>query len=107
MAPGVPLGQHSTDPRSGVTRRHHRYPETFQRAFKRGLHAVGVDQAASPHTLRHCFATHLLASGSDTRTVQDLLGHSDVSTTMIDTHALKLGGGAERSPLDQWPMARG
>ena len=82
-------------------RRHHLYDQGFQRAFKRALQEAGIDKPASPHTLRHSFATHLLQSGYDIRTVQELLGHADVSTTMIYTHVLKLGGGAVRSPLDQ------
>ena len=90
----------SVDPRSGVVRRHHLYDQTFQRAFKRAVSAAGVAKPATPHTLRHSFATHLLQSGSDIRTVQELLGHSDVATTMIYTHALRMGGGAVRSPLD-------
>ena len=98
-----PQDHHSTDPYSGVTRRHHLYDQTFQRAFKRACQAVGISKPATPHTLRHCFATHLLQSGSDIRTVQELLGHSDVATTMIYTHVLKLGGGAVRSPLDALP----
>lgn len=96
-----PQATHSTDPRSGVVRRHHLYDQTFQRAFKRAALQAGIVKPATPHTLRHCFATHLLQSGSDIRTVQELLGHADVSTTMIYTHVLNMGGLAVRSPLDQ------
>ena len=95
-----PQDHHSTDPASGVVRRHHLYDQTFQRAFKRAVQATGLAKPATPHTLRHCFATHLLQSGTDIRTVQELLGHADVATTMIYTHVLKMGGGAVRSPLD-------
>jgi integron integrase len=97
-----PLGTDTPDDAPPpVVRRHHLYDQTFQRAFQRALREAGVDKPASPHTLRHSFATHLLLAGYDIRTVQELLGHADVSTTMIYTHVLKLGGGAVRSPLDQ------
>ena len=95
-----PQADVSVDPRSGVIRRHHAFEQTFQRAFKRAVSQAGIARPATPHTLRHSFATHLLQSGYDIRTVQSLLGHADVSTTMIYTHVLKVGGGAVRSPLD-------
>jgi len=95
-----PQDRHSADPRTGVIRRHHLFDQSFQRAFKRAVQATGIARPATPHTLRHCFATHLLQSGADIRTVQELLGHADVSTTMIYTHVLKVGGLGSRSPLD-------
>jgi integron integrase len=96
----LPQNAHSTCPRSGVVRRHHQFDQTFQRAFKRAVAQAGIVRPATPHTLRHAFATHLLQSGTDIRTVQKLLGHSDVSTTMVYTHVLEVAGGAVRSPLD-------
>jgi integron integrase len=102
-----PQAKHSTDPRTGAVRRHHLFDQTFQRAFKRAVGRARIDKPVTPHTLRHAFATHLLQSGYDIRTVQDLLGHADVATTMIYTHVLKVGGGGVRSPLDSMPIESG
>ena len=90
----------STDPRSGISRRHHIHQDTIQRAVKRAVRSSGVLKKASCHTFRHSFATHLLEAGYDIRTIQELLGHSDVSTTMIYTHVLNKGGKAVQSPVD-------
>ena len=95
-----PATQVSVDPRSGITRRHHMDEKGLQRAMKQAVRDSGLAKPATPHTLRHSFATHLLDSGYDIRTVQELLGHSDVSTTMIYTHVLNKGGRGVRSPLD-------
>jgi integron integrase len=96
-----PAPNRSIDPRSGIVRRHHLSDQSFQRAMRQAVRDAGIAKPATPHTLRHSFATHLLDSGYDIRTVQELLGHSDVSTTMIYTHVLNRGGRAVVSPLDQ------
>ncbi len=90
----------SKDPRSGIVRRHHIYPDSLQRAVKKAIRQTGITKRASCHTFRHSFATHLLEDGYDIRTVQELLGHKDVRTTMIYTHVLNRGGRGVRSPLD-------
>lgn len=89
------------DPRSGTVRRHHLHPESIQKAVRAAAHRAGIAKPVTPHALRHSFATHLLEAGQDIRTIQELLGHKDVETTMIYTHVLNRGGRGVRSPLDR------
>jgi integron integrase len=91
----------SVDPRSGAVRRHHVDDKRVQRSVKRAAARAGIAKLVTPHTLRHSFATHLLEAGYDIRTVQELLGHADVATTMIYTHVLNRGGRGVTSPLDR------
>ena len=95
-----PSAKLSIDPHSGIVRRHHLYPTTLQKAFHQAVVRSGVVKPASLHTLRHSFATHLVEKGYDVRTVQELLGHADVSTTMIYTHVAKKNKLGVESPLD-------
>jgi integron integrase len=96
-----PANRPSIDPRTGFRRRHHTHPSTIQKAIRRAAKLAQIPKHVTCHTLRHSFATHVLENGYDIRTVQELLGHKDVKTTMIYTHVLNRGGMAVRSPLDE------
>ena len=95
-----PAANISKDPRSGEMRRHHVYDGTVQRAVAEAVKKTDINKHVTPHVFRHSFATHLLSEGYDIRTIQELLGHKDVATTMIYTHVLNKGGKGVRSPLD-------
>jgi integrase len=95
-----PAKGRSVDPRTQATRRHHLDESSVQKAVREAARLAGLDKHVTCHTFRHSFATHLLEAGYDIRTVQELLGHADVKTTMIYTHVLNRGGLAVRSPLD-------
>jgi integrase len=95
-----PAQRFSKDPRSGAFRRHHLHESGMNRVLAAAVKAAGLNKRVTSHSLRHSFATHLLESGSDIRTVQELLGHESVETTMIYTHVLNKGGRGVTSPLD-------
>jgi site-specific recombinase XerD len=94
-----PSARLSSDPNNNLLRRHHTNESAIQRAVKRAANDAGIEKRVSCHTLRHSFATHLLESGADIRTVQEQLGHSDVKTTQIYTHVIERGAGGVLSPL--------
>jgi len=102
-----PATRFYVDRATGERRRHHLHESVLQRAVKAAARAAGIPRPVSCHSLRHSFATHLLEAGYDIRTIQELLGHRDVSTTMIYTHVLNRGGPGVRSPLDALPVRRG
>jgi integron integrase len=99
-----PASDLSIDPRSGALRRHHLHPSTIQKAVKKSARAAGIHKPIGCHTFRHSFATRLLENGYDIRTVQELLGHKNVNTTMIYTHVMNKGALAVKSPVDGWDI---
>lgn len=101
-----PARNYSVDPGTKIRRRHHQHESEHQRAIRSASIRAGITKRVSPHTFRHCFATHLLLAGYDIRTVQELMGHKDVKTTMIYTHILQPGGKGVESPLDKLELDR-
>lgn len=99
-----PAQSYSVDPETKIRRRHHQHESELQRAIRSAAIKAGIAKRVSPHTFRHCFATHMLGNGYDIRTVQELMGHNDVKTTMIYTHILHPGGAGVESPLDRMPV---
>lgn len=102
-----PASSHYVDPQTGVRYRHHLHESVVQRAVKEAVRRAGLTKPPSCHSFRHAFATHLLEDGCDIRTVQELLGHKDVKTTMVYTHVLNRGGKGVRSPMDGLPRYAG
>jgi len=96
-----PARKTSLDPRSNIVRRHHVGPSILEKAIRRAVVEAGINKGVTTHTFRHSFATHLLQSGTDIRTIQSLLGHTSLETTMVYTHILKQGGFGVKSPLDK------
>lgn len=100
MAVGFPANGFSRDPVSGLTRRHHVSDMSFQRIVKTASRKAGLNKRVTPHTLRHCFGTHMLEGGTDIRTVQELMGYADIRTTQIYLHVMQKPGLGAKSPLD-------
>lgn len=101
-----PARNYSVDPETKIRRRHHQHESELQRAIRAGALKAKITKRVSPHTFRHCFATHLLWAGHDIRTVQELMGHNDIKTTMVYLHILQPGGAGVESPLDKLDVSR-